>query len=156
MPLRRNLRGCQEVSVARWGGDWRSRALPSGYFLKCRNGFRGVLSAFLVQSRRRDYLLVLSCSSIVLSLFSMRVSLSSISLRILPSSSSRGPMYCPGLSGVGRGPMGRGRRGSGRLEGSIGGPIDLIAYTVFRFFISRDYTFWSLNSRSGSSSEQIR
>ena len=85
----------------------------------------------------------------------MRVSLSSISLRILPSSSSRGPMYCPGLSGVGRG-MGRGRRGSGRFEGSIGGPIDLIAYAVFRFFISRDYTFWSPNSRSASSSEQIR
>ena len=67
-----------------------------------------------------DYRKVLSCSSIVLSLFSIVVSLSSISLSILPSSSSRGPMYCPGLSGEGRGSMGRGRSGSGRFGRSKG------------------------------------
>ncbi len=61
----------------------------------------------------------------VLSLFSIVVSLSSISLSILPSSSSRGPMYCPGLSGDGSGPMGLGRRGSGRFDGSIRGPVGL-------------------------------
>jgi len=44
----------------------------------------------------------------------MVVSLSSISLSILPSS-SWGPMYCPGLSGEGSGSMGRGLSGSGRL-----------------------------------------
>src|SRR5438093_13339200 len=58
---------------------------------------------------------VFICSSIVLSLFSMSVSLSSISLSILPSSSSRGPMYCPCLRGEGSGSMGLGRSGSGRL-----------------------------------------
>ena len=58
--------------------------------------------------------LVLSCSSIILSLFSIVVSLSRISLSILPSSSC-GPMYCPGLSGEGSGSIGLGRSWSGRL-----------------------------------------
>jgi len=44
----------------------------------------------------------------------MVVSLSSISLSILPSS-SWGPMYCPGLRGEGSGSIGRGRSGSGRF-----------------------------------------
>jgi len=88
-----------------------------------------------VSDRCRDYLLVLSCSSIVLSLFSIAVSLSSISLSILPSSSSRGPMYCPGLSGEGSGSMGRGRRGSGRLGRSNLVPVDPVGFSVFRVFI---------------------
>ena len=77
----------------------------------------------------------------------MRVSLSSISLRILPSSSSRGPMQCPGLSGEGSGSIGRGRRGSGRLERSIGGPVSPLVSRVFRVFISQNYAFQSRNSK---------
>src|SRR2546425_4539954 len=87
-----------------------------------------------MSDRWRDYLLVLSCSSIVLSLFSMSVSLSSISFSILPSSSSRGPMYCPGLSGEGSGSMGRGRRGSGRLGRSNLLLDDLAGFSVFQDF----------------------
>ena len=72
----------------------------------------------------RDYgffqRLVLSSSSTVLSLFSMSVSLSSISLSIFPSSSSRGPIYGPGLRGEGRGSLGLGRSGSGRFGCSKG------------------------------------
>src|SRR5437016_13162833 len=100
-----------------------------------------------MSDRWRDYLLVLSCSSIVFSLFSIVVSLSSISLSILPSSSSRGPMYCPGLSGEGRGSIGLGRRGSGRLERSNGGPVGPVCFSVFRIFIQQDYTFQSMNGR---------
>ena len=47
------------------------------------------------------------------------VSLSSISLSILPSSASWVLMYCGGLSGEGSGSIGRGLRGSGRLGRSI-------------------------------------
>ncbi len=54
----------------------------------------------------------------------MVVSLSSISLSILPSSSC-GPMYCPGLNGDGSGSMGRGRSGSGRLGRSNEGRYGL-------------------------------
>src|SRR5438105_5055786 len=85
--------------------------------------------------------LVLSCSSIVLSLFSIVVSLSSISLSILPSSSSRGPMYCPGLSGEGSGSIGLGRSGSGRLGRSNRGLVDPVGFFVFRVFISQEHTF---------------
>ena len=77
----------------------------------------------------------MSCSSIVLSLFSIVVSLSSISLSILPSSSSRGPMYCPGLSGEGRGSIGLGRNGSGRLGRSNRGLVDPVA-SLFSGFSS--------------------
>jgi hypothetical protein len=62
----------------------------------------------------------------------MSVSLSSISLSILPISSC-GPMYCPGLSGDGSGSMGRGRSGSGRLgrsnEGRHG--LSFLRFQVF-------------------------
>ena len=88
-----------------------------------------------------DHFLILSCSSIVLSLFSIVVSLSSISLSILPSSSSRGPMYCPGLSGEGSGSIGLGRSGSGRLGRSNRGLVDLVGFSVFRVFISQEHTF---------------
>src|SRR5436309_15790538 len=74
---------------------------------------------------------VFICSSIVLSLFSMSVSLSSISLSILPSSSSRGPMYCPGLRGEGSGSMGLGRSGSGWLGRSnlvLGDLVGLLCF----------------------------
>ena len=77
----------------------------------------------------------MSCSSIVLSLFSIVVSLSSISLSILPSSSSRGPMYCPGLSGEGRGSIGLGRNGSGRLGRSNRGLVDPVG-SLFSGFSS--------------------
>ena len=90
---------------------------------------------------------VLSCSSIVLSLFSIVVSLSSISLSILPSSSSRGPMYCPGLSGEGSGPIGRGRNGSGRSGRSNRGRIPLAVFQVFRVFIEKAHTFVSWKGR---------
>jgi hypothetical protein len=61
----------------------------------------------------------LSCSSIVLSLFSIAVNFSSISLSILPSSSSLGPKYSRGgLNGVGCGSIGIGRKGSYGLRGS--------------------------------------
>ena len=70
----------------------------------------------------------------------MSVSLSSISLSILPSS-SRGPMYCPGLSGEGSGCMGRGRRGSGRLGRSNLVPVSLVGFSVFRVFIDQEHTF---------------
>jgi hypothetical protein len=53
----------------------------------------------------------------------MSVSLSSISLSILPSS-SWGPMYCPGLSGEGSGSIGLGRNGSGRLGRSKAGRVN--------------------------------
>jgi len=85
--------------------------------------------------------LVLSCSSIVLSLFSIAVSLSSISLRILPSSSSRGPMYCPGLSGVGSGSIGLGRSGSGRFGRSKIGLVKLVLTPFFSVFIVRLYFY---------------
>ena len=65
----------------------------------------------------------------------MSVSLSSISLSILPSSSSRGPIYCPGLSGDGRGSIGRGRSGSGRLGRSNLVLVDAAGFSVFRVFI---------------------
>ena len=65
----------------------------------------------------------------------MSVSLSSISLSILPSSSSRGPIYCPGLSGDGRGSIGRGRSGSGRLGRSNPVLVDAAGFSVFRVFI---------------------
>ena len=52
----------------------------------------------------------------------MVVSLSSISLSILPSSSC-GPMYCPGLRGEGSGSMGLGRNESGRLGRSKTGHV---------------------------------
>jgi len=90
---------------------------------------------------------VFICSSIVLSLFSIVVSLSSISLSILLSSSC-GPMYCPGLRGEGSGSMGLGRSGSGRLGRSNRGPVDLLGFSVFRVFIGHDHTFSSRNSRS--------
>ncbi len=49
----------------------------------------------------------------------MLVSLSSSSLSILPSSSSRGPTYwLGGLKGDGRGSNGAGRNGSNGLRGS--------------------------------------
>jgi len=76
-----------------------------------------------------------------LSLFSIRVILSSISFNILPSSSSRGPMYCPGLSGDGIGPMGLGRRGSGRFDGSITGPIGLTRAEFSGFSSARPALF---------------
>ena len=64
----------------------------------------------------------------------MSVSLSSISLSILPSCSC-GPMYFPGLSGDGRGSMGRGRSGSGRLGRSNLVLVDAAGFSVFRVFI---------------------
>ncbi len=64
----------------------------------------------------------------------MSISLSSISLSILPSSSSRGPMYCPGLRGEGNGSIGRGRSGSGRLGRSNRGPVDPVGSSVFQGF----------------------
>ena len=88
----------------------------------------------MVHRRRDCQRRVLSRSSIVLSLFSIVVSLSSISLSILPSSSSRGPMYCPGLRGEGSGSMGLGRSGSGRLGRSNRGPVDLLGFSVFQGF----------------------
>jgi hypothetical protein len=69
----------------------------------------------------------------VLSLFSMVVSLSSISLSILPSSSC-GPMYCPGLSGEGTGSIGRGRNGSGRFGRSKAGSVELGLVFLFQRF----------------------
>ena len=84
----------------------------------------------------------MSCSSIVLSLFSIVVSLSSISLSILPSSSSRGPMYCPGLSGEGSGSIGLGRSGSGRLGRSNRGLVNLVGFSVFRVFMGHDPCFF--------------
>jgi len=69
-----------------------------------------------------------------LSLFSIVVSLSSISLRILPSSSC-GPMYCPGLRGEGNGSIGLGRSGSGRLGRSKLDPVEVAGFSVFRVFI---------------------
>ena len=42
--------------------------------------------------------------------------------------------------------------GLGDLRAPSEVPIDLVANKVFRFFISRDYTFWSLNSRRVRSS----
>ena len=102
----------------------------------------------MVHRRRDCQRRVLSCSSIVFSLFSISVSLSSISLSILPSSSSRGPMYCPGLRGEGSGSMGLGRSGSGRLGRSNRGPVDLLGFSVFRVFVGHDHTFSSRNSRS--------
>jgi len=69
-----------------------------------------------------------------LSLFSIVVSLSNISLSILPSS-SLGPMYCPGLSGEGRGSMGLGRSGSGRLGRSMRVLLFLLA-SLFSGFSS--------------------
>ena len=83
------------------------------------------------ECQRRD----LSCSSIVFSLVSIVVSRSSISLSILPSSSSRGPMYCPGLSGEGRGSIGLGRNGSGRLGRSNRGLVDPVG-SLFSGFSS--------------------
>jgi len=56
-------------------------------------------------------------------------------------------MYCPGLSGEGRGSIGLGRRGSGRLERSNGGPVGPVCFSVFRIFIQQDYTFQSMNGR---------
>ena len=78
----------------------------------------------------------------------MSVSLSSISLSILPSSSSRGPMYCPGLRGEGRGSIGLGRNGSGRLGRSNRGLVDIVGLSVFRVFIEQYHTFASRNSKS--------
>jgi len=92
--------------------------------------------------------LALSCSSIVFSLVSIVVSRSSISLSILPSSSSRGPMYCPGLSGEGRGSIGLGRNGSGRLGRSNRDLVDIAGLSVFRVFIEQYNTFTSRNSNS--------
>ena len=92
--------------------------------------------------------LALSCSSIVFSLVSIVVSRSSISLSILPSSSSRGPMYCPGLRGEGRGSIGLGRNGSGRLGRSNRGLVDIVGLSVFRVFIEQYHTFASRNSNS--------
>jgi hypothetical protein len=66
----------------------------------------------------------------------MAVNLSSISLSILPSSSSRGPMYCPGLSGEGSGCMGLGRSGSGRLGCSNRGRVK-VGVLPFSGFPSR-------------------
>ena len=74
-----------------------------------------------------------------MSLFSIVVSLSSISLSILPSSSSLGPMYCPGLSGEGSGSMGRGRSGSGRFGRSKGVPLQLVFLCFQGFHHSRTY-----------------
>ena len=78
----------------------------------------------------------------------MRVSLSSISLSILPNSSSRGPMYCPGLRGEGSGSKGLGRSGSGRLGRSKSVPVRLVDAPVFRVFIQSKHTFSSRNSMS--------
>jgi hypothetical protein len=64
----------------------------------------------------------------------MSVSLSSISLSILPSSSSLGLTYCPGLSGEGSGSMGRGRSGSGRLGRSNKDRIRLVTVPGFQGF----------------------
>ena len=83
----------------------------------------------------------MSCSSIVLSLFSINVNLSSISLSILPSSSSRGPMYCPGLSGEGRGSMGRGRSGSGRLGRSNGSRLSCLPLRFSGFSSTKNIFF---------------
>ena len=71
----------------------------------------------------------------------MSVSLSSISLSILPSSSSRGPMYCPGLSGEGRGSIGRGRSGSGRLGRSNRGLTEMVYSLFFRFSVEQGLLF---------------
>ena len=76
----------------------------------------------------------MSCSSIVLSLFSIVVSLSSISLSILPSSSC-GPMYCPGLNGEGTGSIGLGRSGSGRLGRSKVGQVEWVVSSFFSVLI---------------------
>ena len=77
-----------------------------------------------------DHFLILSCSSIDLSLVSIVVSLSRISLSILPRSSC-GPMYCPGLSGEGSGSIGLGRSGSGRLGRSKTGHVKWVMPTFF-------------------------
>ncbi len=77
----------------------------------------------------------------------MSVSLSSISLSTLPSSSSRGPMYCPGLRGEGSGSIGLGRSGSGRLGRSTEGPVVPVGFSAFRVFIEQNHTFSSRNSR---------
>src|SRR2546430_16157956 len=89
---------------------------------------------------------VFICSSIVLGLFSMSVSLSSISLSILPSCSSRGPMYCPGLRGEGSGSMGLGRSGDGRLGRSrlcLGDLAGLLCFQGFHrprtYFFGEEY-----------------
>ena len=68
----------------------------------------------------------------------MSVSLSSISLSILPSCSC-GPMYFPGLSGDGRGSMGRGRSGSGRLGRSNMGPVMMVFSLFSGFHLPRTY-----------------
>ena len=63
----------------------------------------------------------------------MVVSLSSISLSILPSSSC-GPMYCPGLRCGGSGSIGLGRSGSGRLGRSKTGHLKWCRVFVFQRF----------------------
>jgi hypothetical protein len=78
----------------------------------------------------------------------MTVSLSSISLSTLPRSSSRGPMYCPGLRGEGSGSMGLGRSGSGRLGRSNRVLFGPVAFSVFRISIGEYSTFQSRNGRS--------
>jgi len=70
----------------------------------------------------------------------MVVSLSSISLSILPSSSC-GPMYCPGLKGGGSGSIGLGRSGSGRLGRSKTGHLKWVASSFFSVLIENLYFY---------------
>lgn len=77
----------------------------------------------------------------VFNLLSIVVSLSSISLSILPSSASLDPGYSRGgLSGVGRGSIGMGRKGSYGLRGSnlIDCPLEEQDFHCFHHS-----TFWS-------------
>jgi hypothetical protein len=70
----------------------------------------------------------------------MVVSLSSISLSILPSSSC-GPMYCPGLSGEGSGSIGLGRSGSGRFGRSKTGHLKWVMSSFFSVLIESLYFY---------------
>jgi len=70
----------------------------------------------------------------------MVVSLSSISLSILPSSSG-GPMYCPGLSGEGSGSIGLGRSGSGRLGRSKTSHVNWAPSSFFSVLIENLYFY---------------
>jgi hypothetical protein len=70
----------------------------------------------------------------------MLVSLSSSSLSILPSSSSRGPVYwLGGLNGEGRGSNGAGRSGSKGLRGSKSVSLEIGALLFSLFLFHRAY-----------------
>ena len=101
----------------------------------------GNLSLWSVDDEHAQlYFLDFRVSSIFLSLFSIVVSLSSISLSTLPSSSC-GPMYCPGLSGEGTGSMGLGRKGSGRLGLSKAGLAEWVLSSFFSILIVSSYFY---------------